>query len=133
MRKFVADANILFSLGKESTKTSEMAKKYSLKIYSPLYTIEELKKHSKEIEDKTKIKFEEFYNSIEKKIILIKTNDIKEEIKKCSKALSDPDYIIYIALSNKLNLPIWLNDKDFKEQYQRLVLNTEEMIELLED
>lgn len=132
MKKFVADANILFSLGKESSKTNQIVNKYNLELYSPSYALDELKKHSKEIEEKTKESFDNFSKNIKNKVNFIKTEEILKEIESCAKLISDSEDIIYLALAKKLNLPIWSNDKDFKEQYERLAITTEEMIELLQ-
>ncbi len=133
MKKFVADANILFSLGRESTKTNQIVEHYKLELYSPLYALDELKKHAKEIEEKTKESFNKFLENISNKVKFVKTEETKKEIESCAEAISDSTDIIYLALAKKLNLPIWSNDKDFKEQYERLALTTTEMIELLED
>lgn len=156
MKKFVVDANILFSLGKETSFTNQLLKNEQLVLYSSSFAIEELKEHSNEIERKTKISFEEFKKNIIRKVKVINLEEIEKDIKKFLNSLSkllddqsvhqthfdiklfknkirDNKDISYLALAQKLNLPIWSNDGDLKEQYERLVITTEDLIEFLED
>jgi len=84
-----------------------------LELYAPKYSLEEIKKHEDFFISKTsKTSFEFLLSRIRSKINFIIVNDpeILEQAKSIAKNFDLYDYP-FIALSLKLNAPIWTNDK----------------------
>lgn len=129
----IADANILFALAKESSTANKIVSGYDIKLISPQFVLKELYKYKKEISSKSKLPFKEVIKSLNKKVLFIDTSEYKEFLKKSNKLIKDPDDVEYIALALKLNLPIWSNDKHFKEQSEVDVLTTKELVNLINE
>jgi len=139
----IVDANILFSYFWNESTTKEIITKYKINLYSPELAIKEIKKYSKEIQQKTNISLQEFEEKLEelkqiinfieeekyietiKRIIKLITNESTNEYKEF---LEDIDFL---GLAYQLNCPLWTNDKLLKKQNIIEILTTKELIELL--
>lgn len=129
--KFVADANILFALSKNSSVANSLVSKFSLKLFSPDFALIELRKHKNELSSKSGIDFNSAIKSLKDKVMFVDKSQYSKLIKEFSPKISDQDDVTYLALASKLNLPVWSNDKHLKEQSLILVFTTAELIELL--
>lgn len=127
--RFIADANILFSLTNSKSVASHLVEKLSFKLIAPNYALDELLKYKEELIKKSGINnFEKIIKLLNEKIIFI---DISEkEMKSFYSNISDKKDIIYLFLANKYNIPIWSNDKHLKEQKEIDVFTTKELIEI---
>ncbi len=141
---FVVDTNILFSFfWKDSVFNEILSQK--IKLFSPVLSLDEIKKYSKEISKKSKLSKKQFNSKLEilkTKVIFIDYNEYYSQIKKPSKQLDLTDFseeekiqiyddIDFIALSYLLDYPIWSNDKLLKKQKLVPVFSTEEIINLI--
>jgi|SRR3989344_1757364 len=143
MIRLVVDSNILFTFFWKNSVFYELCNSNLLEIYSPEYSLEEIKKYSSEIIRKTKITKKEF-NSLRNELIA-KVNFIPVvdysfhfgKIKALIKELPEIERlnlmkdIDFLALSLKLNIPLWSNDKLLKKQQAVEVLTTEEVIKIM--
>ncbi|MBU3941768.1 MAG: hypothetical protein KKF74_02545 [Nanoarchaeota archaeon] len=129
--KFVVDANVLFALSKPSSVANSLFSKFSLKLFAPDFALIELHKYKGELSDKSGVDFNSVIKSIKEKVVFVDKSEYSGLIKEFSSKISDPKDVVYLALASRLNLPIWSNDKHFKEQSLISVFTTEELLELL--
>ena len=127
--KLIVDANILFSLINPQSFTSRLIENRELELFSPEYALDELSKHKGEIISKTKISsFKEAIIRLKKVVTFIKIEDFSNNLSQVQHLIRDEKDIIYLALAKHLNLPIWSNDTDLKEQSVVPVFTTSEII-----
>ena len=129
--KFVVDANILFALSRHSSVANSLFSNFSLKLFAPDFALIELHKYKEELSRKSEIDFNSAIKSLREKVIFIDKSEYSKLIKESSSKISDSKDVTYLALASKLNLPIWSNDKHFKEQSSISIFTTEELIKLL--
>jgi len=134
MKKFVINTNILFSLFSKDSFTIKLISRVNFKLYSPMFCLKELIKHSKEICEKFEIPkegFEKILEEIKTKGIIkfVPLSAYKEYLSKAKEISPDPNDIDIFALALKLNCPIWSNDKELKKQNVVKVYSTKELIE----
>ncbi|MBI2671393.1 hypothetical protein HYX16_00495 [Candidatus Woesearchaeota archaeon] len=143
--RLVVDSNILFTFFWKNSAFNKLSLKQELNLFSPFYALTEINKYSQEIIKKAKISEKEFkilkdelannieFISIKEYSLFIKQaqNLIKDltEYEK-NELLNDLDFF---ALALKLNCPIWSNDKLLKKQDKISVLNTKEIISLIDN
>ena len=129
--KFVVDANILFALSKFSSAASFLVSQFSIELVAPDFALDELYKYKKELVKKAGKDFNSIIKSLKDKVMFVDKSEYFKHIKELSSTISDAKDIVYLALASKLSLPIWSNDKHFKEQSLIKTLTTKELIELL--
>ncbi len=129
--KFIVDANILFALSNPSSVANFLFSEFSLKLFSPDFALTEIEKYKDEISNKSKVDFNSAIKSLKEKVVFIDKSEYSELIGKFSSKISDPKDVVYLALASKLSLPIWSNDKHFKEQPLIPVFTTGELVEFL--
>ncbi|MEK6926807.1 MAG: PIN domain-containing protein [Nanoarchaeota archaeon] len=132
--KFVIDTNIIFSLFKSNSPTLNILKNNLLILYSPRQAIQELKKYSNLICQKSLIDEKTFQETLEnlKEIIEFKEPSIIFE-KKAEALIKDKKDIPFLALALELNIPIWTNDKDFSKIPEIQIYSTAELINFLKN
>ncbi len=131
--ELIIDNNILFSLMRPNSITSQIMQIFNLKLYAPLFILKEFEEHEEEIFRKSRLSKEEFEfrkEVIKEKIKFIRLDVYKDLVKTIK--IKDQDDIPYMALALKLKIPLWSNDKELKLQDKIKVLNTQEIIMLLE-
>lgn len=129
--KFVIDANILFALSNPKSAASSLFSKFSLKLFSPNFSLVEIEKYKDELSIKSKIDFNSAIKLLNERVIFIDNSEYSGLIRELSSKISDPKDVPYLAVAHKLKLPIWSNDKHLKEQSLIPVFTTKELIELL--
>ncbi len=130
--RFVVDANILFSLAKESSVTSKIIEDYDITLLAPEFCLAELRKYADVIVKKAQAKnFEVVLQRIKSFVIFVDVNKYKEYLAKAIQSLSDENDIAYLALALKLGCPIWSNDKQLKEESPVAVVSTEDLLDLI--
>lgn len=142
--RIVLDSNILFAYFWGDSVFREICKSGKLELFAPEYALTELKRYDVHIRKKTRISKEEFESlrkEMAEKIIFIAEEDYKEyfgEIIESWAGLAEEvvseisDDIDFLAVANFLCCPLWSNDKLLKRQDEVLVMNTKEIIELVE-
>ena len=129
--KLIADANILFSIAKKDSVTNKLIKEKDLELIAPDYALKELNKYSSLIEEKFNINFKNYITQLKEKVKFLPISEYKDSLKEAKNIINDEKDIIYFAMALELNIPIWSNDSEFKNQKQILVFNTKELILLL--
>ena len=135
--RLVVDTNIAFSLLKKGSSTRRLAQKYSLKLYSHRFILEELEEHSEELCELLQVSEDKFerIKEILSKLINLKIKVSPQQLNRAKSLISDPDDKQYLALTLKLNCPIWSEDPHFQEQSVIdvvRVFKTKELKEFLE-
>mgnify|MGYP001558440413 CR=1 FL=1 len=131
--KLLVDTSIVFSLFKSNSETIKLLKEYKFELFSPKELIDELFKYSNLICSKSKISKELFLEDISLLPELIELKNPSQAFKdEADKLISHKTDVPFLALALELNIPIWANDKHFKEQCSAKVFTTEELKEFLE-
>ncbi|MEK6860226.1 MAG: PIN domain-containing protein [Nanoarchaeota archaeon] len=129
--KIVVDANILFSLSKESSSASSISQRFNLKLFAPKFALLELTKYKEELIKKSKRDFESIISDLKQRVSFIDESEYSKFLSEPRIKVSDPKDITYLALALKINSPIWSNDPHLKQQSSITVFTTEELIEIL--
>jgi predicted nucleic acid-binding protein len=130
---FVVDTNILFTFFWKNSTTRKIFNETEIRLFSPKYALDEIIKYSGEIQSKTKITkddFEKIYQEILKRVRFFPREFYQDNVFNFKKVIDEKD-IDFIALSFKLKIPLWTNDKELKQENSIKVINTREVIELL--
>ena len=133
--ELIIDANILMSaLISTEGKTYDLMFNDRIKLFSPEFLLEEVKKHKEEILPKAKLseyEFELFLSIISSRIEFIPYTKFEDFISQAEKITPDPNDVEYVALALKLKCDIWTNDKEFKKQDKVKVYSTSELIKII--
>jgi predicted nucleic acid-binding protein len=132
--KFVIDTNIVLSLFKAESYAAELVNSHTLELFSPRELLKELEKYSETICSKSEITKEEFEYKLLLLPKIIEFISSSEEFKiKASQLISDKKDVPFLALALELSIPIWSNDKHFKEQSELPVFTTSELKKFLDE
>ena len=132
--KLVVDMNVLFSFFRKYSTTRKLLTNSRLKLYSPVYALDELKEHVDELMSKAKIDIGvfELYKTILKWFVeFVNVSEFKRFKEEAESIAADPDDTQYLALALMLSCPIWSNDKELKKQDSVKVISTSELLKLL--
>ena len=137
----VIDSNIIFSIvvaGKRARAYKIIARHRDLELYSPEEVLLEFRMHARKLEKGARI---EFWSKVLLAFSLVRIvpREIYEDIMKEAYSIAssfDPKDTPFIALSLKLDLPIWTEDKNLLRASftsgKYIALDTEALEELLE-
>ena len=131
---FVVDTNVLFTFFWRHSTTRKIFTELQIRLFAPQYALEEIRRYAEEIQNKTKItknEFEVFYQEILKRVRFFPIEFYQDSVFE-TKNIADQKDIDFVALSFKLGVPLWTNDKELKQEKIIKVLNTQEVISLLE-
>ena len=132
--KFVVDANVLFSFFWRDSFTKRLLTGNYFELCSPEFSLEEIEKYKEEIMRKAKIDLEEFERLRRELILYVDFFSLSDYGKFLSKAVEvcpDEDDVDYFALALKFGVGIWSNDKMLKGQDDVKVLDTMEVLDLI--
>ena len=128
----VVDANILFAALIKDSVTSELMLHEDMHLYAPEFLLKEFEKYKKLIRKKTNRSKDEFkiaFDVFERRIVLVPYEEIKPFIKKAKGISPDPKDVAYVALALKLHIAIWSNDKDLKNEQNKVsVFSTKDLL-----
>lgn len=102
--------------------------------FAPRFILYEFKKYEDECLRKSGLSKKNFRlrkKEIFSKIEFVNFYEYKGFLIKAMKISLDPDDAPYLALALKLQVPIWSNDKQLKNQEKISVLSTKDIIELV--
>jgi predicted nucleic acid-binding protein len=130
--EFVIDANILFAALIKDSFTLELLLYDRAQFFAPEFVLQEFHEHKIEILKKTKRNPEDFeyvLGYLEERITIVPKDEYADMMEKAEKFSPDPDDVPYLALSLKLDIPIWSNDRDLKEKQNTVkVYSTKDII-----
>ncbi len=104
-------------------------------LVSPEFAIEELVKHKDVIIRKSKIGDEDFkklVSVLRRHIVFVEESFYSEYIPLALEISPDPNDADFVALSLKMGYPLWSNDARLKAVKEITVLNTGEVIRILQ-
>ncbi|WP_088866812.1 PIN domain-containing protein [Thermococcus radiotolerans] len=130
----VVNTNVLFSFFGKSTTTRELIFLLSGRLISPEFAIKELYEHKDVITRKARISSEDFeflISTLREHVMFVGEEFYAEFIPVALEITPDKDDVDFIALSLKVNAPLWSNDKRLKEVNEVQVLTTKEVLKLL--
>lgn len=135
--KIVVDTNVLFSFFRKDSTTRKIISDTKLfEFYSPDFALEELKKNKESICLKAKITHQEFEETIKDMEFLyvkaIPLKDYLDNLATAKEVCPHPKDIDFFALALKLGCPIWSIESRLKNQTAVKVINTKELLFLLE-
>ena|SRR3989344_279357 len=135
--RLVIDANIAFSLLKKDSFTRRLAHKHSLELYSHKFILKELEEHCDELCELLEVSKDKFerIKEILSGLVNLKAKVSPQQLNWASSLISDQDDKQYLALSLRLNCPIWSNDPHFQESSVTNVVEvftTEKLTDFLE-
>ena len=128
--ELVVDANILFSALIKNDYTYKKLFEQKLTLYTPQEVFTEFKKHEKELLKKTTRTTTEFYkalNILEKRLVVVPTQELIPYVEQAENITPDPDDMIYFALALRIGCSIWSNDKALKKQTYVHIYHTHEL------
>lgn len=140
---FVVDSNILFAFFWETSVFRRVSVRQDLLLVSSEIALEEINRNSSEIAGKSGISKEEFGKLLKELKTLVEFAPLKEysaflkDAESLVKSLSAEEKseffkdLDFIALSSKLNCPLWSNDRLLKKQSKVEVFSTKEIIGIL--
>lgn len=127
----IVDANILFAGLIKKNLTSKLLFKNSLHLFAPEFILIEFRKYKNHIQKKTErndAEFDRLLDVLGRRITLIPLEEIKPFINKAKEISPDPKDVPYVALSLKMKIAIWSNDKALKEKQDTVkIYNTDEV------
>lgn len=130
----MVNTNVLFSFFGKSTTTRELIFLLSGRLISPKFAIEELYEHKNVIMKKARITpedFESLISTLREHVMFVEEEFYAEFIPLALEITPDKDDVDFVALSLKINAPLWSNDKRLKEVDEIQVLTTKELLKIL--
>lgn len=133
--EIVVDANIIISsLIATKGKTFDCLFCEQLQLFAPEFLMEEIKKHKKEITEKSSLSSSELdmiFCFLTSQITFIPNCIILTQREKAEEISPDKNDNEYFALALFLQCPIWSNDKQLKEQKSVIIYSTQELLKLI--
>ena len=142
--RLVLDTNILFTYFWENSAFRDICNNENAEFFAPVFALKEIDKYKEEIIRKTHITLIEFVamrKEMGSHITFIDEKNYKKyykEIKVSLKALpvKEQEEILedvdFLAIAHMICCPLWSNDKLLKNQKDITVLNTDEIISILD-
>jgi predicted nucleic acid-binding protein len=131
----VVDANILFAALIKENITSELLLKREFHLFAPDFIFIEFEKYRDYLKNKSERTDEDFDHLLEifkRNTELIQKEEIQQYIEKAKSITPDIGDVPYIAIAQKLQIPIWSNDKDLKEKQSEIVIySTADLMKLI--
>ena len=136
-KELIVDASILFSFFKKESVRRHLTKELmnkGCKLFSPPFILEELRSDKEKIIKSANISHGEFevtFSVIEKEIELISEEEYEEFIAEADKISPHEKDVPYFALALSFNMPIWSDEKEFKEQSKIEIFSTKQLFDLV--
>ncbi len=136
--RIVIDSNILFSALIKNSKTRKLILEYEGFFLFPEHIFIELQKHKQELIEKSKMNepdFDKLLFLILRRVIIVPSKRLdlfKEEAIQIMKNIDIDDAIFIACALTYDNSVIWSDDKALKKQNKVKILNTHEVVKILE-
>jgi len=142
--RLVVDSNVLFSYFWKNSVFREICKEKKVELFAPDFALEELSKHAKGIMEKTGISLNEFKTlrkDMSSHMVFIDYRDYSKYFKEIIDSWNNisgknreemREDIDFLAIAEMLCCSLWSNDKLLKKQTKIVVLNTKELVSLLD-
>jgi len=142
--RLVLDTNVLLTYFWETSTLREVCKLRKAELFAPEFALKEFNKHAREVFKRARVPDEKFGSVCKElfsKITILDSKDYDEFFRECKASFigltenerceleEDADFL---AVSIMLCCPLWSNDKLLKKQKKVDVLNTAEVVSLLD-
>ena len=121
----------MFSFFWKKSLVKKLLMNQEMLLFAPEFALEEINKYKKDIIVKAKLTAQEF-NILRRELAIaiefIPFEAYKKYLKKALSFSPDENDIDFLALSLKLKIPLWSNDKLLKKQNVVQVLETKEVL-----
>jgi len=134
----IIDSNELFSALIKDSITRKIILEYASFFLFPSFIFEEMQKHKTELLKKSRMSGEDFSKLLQlilKKVVIVPNEVLIPYRKEAFEIVKniDPDDVLFVACALAYyNSIIWSNDRKLKKQSRVKVLNTKEIIKLLQ-
>ena len=134
----IIDSNELFSALIKDSITRKIILEYASFFLFPSFIFEEMQKHKTELLKKSRMSGEDFSKLLQlilKKVVIVPNEVLIPYRKEAFEIVKniDPDDVLFVACALEYhNSIIWSNDRKLKKQSRVKVLNTKEIIKLLQ-
>ena len=134
----IIDSNELFSTLIKDSITRKIILEYASFFLFPSFIFEEMQKHKTELLKKSRMSGEDFSKLLQlilKKVVIVPNEVLIPYRKEAFEIVKniDPDDVLFVACALAYpNSIIWSNDRKLKKQSRVKVLNTKEIIKLLQ-
>ena len=132
--KLVVDSSIVFCGLIGAGVTKEIIFLENVKLFSVEYFFDEFEEHKQRVVSLSGLSPDDFnslFELLKKRIDIIPKGSFDKFLKEANTLISDKDDTEYLALAMASNIPIWSNDRHFKQQSMVKVFTTEELAEYL--
>jgi len=132
--KFVVDTNVLIAYFWEYSTTRKILKHPKLQLFTTGYSFVEIEKHSEHILKNAKITRDVYKKNVEElksMITIVPLEEYQMVLSKAKLITPDENDVEFIALALSLQVSLWTNDKELKQQEDVDILTTREVIEIL--
>ena len=136
--QLVVDANILFAAFLKEAVTRELLLDSRLSLFAPEHLIQETSRHlnhSASIRRRIGLSdraLQELFSILTLRIQVVSKKSYQSFVKEAQLFAPHEEDAPYLALAMFLNIPIWSNDKGFKNQEKVRVYSTQELLVVLE-
>ena len=130
--ELVADTNVLYTYFWKKSLARKVLMSRDLNLFSPEFSLEEIKNYRNDIIKKTGITAKEFDNlrtDLAIAVEFVPVEDYKDLFGRALRISPDPDDADFFALSLKKKIPIWSNDARLKKQKSVPVLSTKDLLD----
>ena len=134
----IIDSNELFSALIKDSITRKIILEYASFFLFPSFIFEEMQKHKTELLKKSRMSGEDFSKLLQlilKKVVIVPNEVLIPYRKEAFEIVKniDPDDVLFVACALAYhNSIIWSNDRKLKKQSRVKVINTKEIIKLLQ-
>ena len=133
--KLIIDANVLIAALIKDDVTADLVYSKNLQLFAPVQLLVEVRKYQSLIQQKSGMddeKFERLLKSFRRRIAFVETEEFIDLLEEAEKISPDEGDAPYVALSLKLNVGIWSNDKALKDKQDSvMVYNTGDVAGIL--
>ena len=130
--RLIIDANVLIAALIKDDVTAALLYSKNLQLFAPSQLLVEVRKYKDIIKRKSGMddeEFKELLKSFKRRITFIENEEFIDLLDEADKISPDEGDAPYVALSLKLNVGIWSNDKALKDRQDSvMVYNTNDVI-----
>ena len=130
----VVDTNILLSALLKPSTTQKLLFSDKIRLFAPEFSLREIEKYSIEFAKrmgKTRLEFKLAVSLITSNVQFVPEQEYKKFEEQSKKLLSDKKDWPFMALALSKKIPIWSNDKGFKQQTKAQVFTTSQLLDKL--
>ena len=135
VKKLIIDANVLIAALIKNEATAHLLYSKNLQLFAPAELLVEVRKRQDLIQRKSCMddkQFEKLLEVFKRRITFVENEKFIDLLNEAEKISPDEGDTLYLALSLKLSMAIWSNDKALKDGQDKVVVyNTGDIARIL--